>query len=205
MPGDRSYTPAVETWTRRSTPASRAARATTGVPSTETRCWVSRSAPIGWTVVTTALAPSTTVAAKSASSNSPTHSSTPAIRGTAPARRTTPRTVAPRSTSAAQVRDPTRPLAPVTTTTGDDVPLDPLTRLPWHGSPHRLDGARHEGHTGAGTVTAADGGRMIPGVSGFHDGNRSLQDRFDTRALADRIDELLVAETISEGDRAFIE
>jgi predicted pyridoxine 5'-phosphate oxidase superfamily flavin-nucleotide-binding protein len=32
-----------------------------------------------------------------------------------------------------------------------------------------------------------------------------LQDRFDTRALADRIDELLVHDTISEGDRAFIE
>ena len=39
----------------------------------------------------------------------------------------------------------------------------------------------------------------------FHDGNRSLQDRFDARALADRIDDLLVSDTISEGDRAFIE
>ncbi len=39
----------------------------------------------------------------------------------------------------------------------------------------------------------------------FHDGNRSLQERFDTRALADRIDDLLVSDTISEGDRAFIE
>ena len=28
-------------------------------------------------------------------------------------------------------------------------------------------------------------------ASGFHDGSRSLQDRFETRALADRIDELL--------------
>jgi predicted pyridoxine 5'-phosphate oxidase superfamily flavin-nucleotide-binding protein len=41
--------------------------------------------------------------------------------------------------------------------------------------------------------------------SGFHDGSRSLQDRFDTRALADRIDGLLVSATISDGDRAFIE
>ena len=41
--------------------------------------------------------------------------------------------------------------------------------------------------------------------SGYHDGSRSLQDRFDTRAIADRIDELLVHDTISEGDRAFIE
>jgi predicted pyridoxine 5'-phosphate oxidase superfamily flavin-nucleotide-binding protein len=41
--------------------------------------------------------------------------------------------------------------------------------------------------------------------SGFHDGSRSLQDRFDTRALADRIDGLLVSDTIGDGDRAFIE
>jgi predicted pyridoxine 5'-phosphate oxidase superfamily flavin-nucleotide-binding protein len=42
-------------------------------------------------------------------------------------------------------------------------------------------------------------------ASGFHDGSRSLQDRFDTRALADRIDDLLVSDTIGDGDRAFIE
>ncbi len=42
-------------------------------------------------------------------------------------------------------------------------------------------------------------------ASGFHGGSRSLQDHFDTRALADRIDGLLVSDTISEGDRAFIE
>lgn len=41
-------------------------------------------------------------------------------------------------------------------------------------------------------------------ASGFHEGSRSLQDRFDTRGLADRIDTLLVRETISAGDRAFI-
>jgi uncharacterized protein len=39
----------------------------------------------------------------------------------------------------------------------------------------------------------------------FHDGSRTLQDRFDTRRVADRIDELLVKETISESDREFIE
>ncbi len=39
---------------------------------------------------------------------------------------------------------------------------------------------------------------------GFHDGSRSLQDRFDTRGLADRIDGLLVSDTISEQDRSFI-
>ncbi len=42
-------------------------------------------------------------------------------------------------------------------------------------------------------------------VSGFHGGSRSLQDRFDTRALADRIDGLLVSSTISDHDRNFIE
>ncbi len=41
--------------------------------------------------------------------------------------------------------------------------------------------------------------------AGFHEGSRSLQDRFDTRALADRIDGLLVADTISDSDRSFIE
>ena len=35
-------------------------------------------------------------------------------------------------------------------------------------------------------------GHTEPMPSGFHDGSRSLQDRFDTRALADRIDTLLV-------------
>ena len=40
---------------------------------------------------------------------------------------------------------------------------------------------------------------------GFHDGSRSLQDRFDTRKLADRIDALLVSDTISENDCSFIQ
>jgi len=40
---------------------------------------------------------------------------------------------------------------------------------------------------------------------GFHSGSRSLQDRFDTKALADRIDGLLVSDTITESDRRFIE
>ncbi|MDQ6873449.1 MAG: pyridoxamine 5'-phosphate oxidase family protein [Actinomycetota bacterium] len=39
----------------------------------------------------------------------------------------------------------------------------------------------------------------------FHDGNRTLQDRFDTRRLADRIDERLVDDTIDDEDLAFIE
>jgi predicted pyridoxine 5'-phosphate oxidase superfamily flavin-nucleotide-binding protein len=39
----------------------------------------------------------------------------------------------------------------------------------------------------------------------FHGGNRTLQDRFDTRRLADRIDSLLVSDTIGGRDREFIE
>lgn len=39
----------------------------------------------------------------------------------------------------------------------------------------------------------------------FGDGARRLQDRFDTRRLADRIQERLVKATIDEGDKAFIE
>ncbi len=39
----------------------------------------------------------------------------------------------------------------------------------------------------------------------FHDGSRALQDRYDTRRLADRIDEKLVTDTISAHDRDFIE
>jgi predicted pyridoxine 5'-phosphate oxidase superfamily flavin-nucleotide-binding protein len=42
-------------------------------------------------------------------------------------------------------------------------------------------------------------------TTGFHSGSRSLQDQFDTRSLADRIDGLLVSDTISANDRAFIE
>ena len=37
--------------------------------------------------------------------------------------------------------------------------------------------------------------------TGYHDGSRSLQDRHDTRALADRIDGLLVSDTISTATR----
>ena len=39
----------------------------------------------------------------------------------------------------------------------------------------------------------------------YNDGSRGLQDRFDTRRLADRIDERIVHATIDEDDRAFIE
>jgi len=39
----------------------------------------------------------------------------------------------------------------------------------------------------------------------FHEGSRALQDRFDTRRLADRIEDVLVHDVISDHDRAFIE
>jgi predicted pyridoxine 5'-phosphate oxidase superfamily flavin-nucleotide-binding protein len=39
----------------------------------------------------------------------------------------------------------------------------------------------------------------------YHDGNRHYQDRFDTRRLANRIDERIVHDHIDADDRAFIE
>ena len=39
----------------------------------------------------------------------------------------------------------------------------------------------------------------------YHPGSRSLQERFDTTRLADRVDERLVSDVIDAGDRAFLE
>ena len=39
----------------------------------------------------------------------------------------------------------------------------------------------------------------------YHDGSRAWQDRFDTRRLADRIEQTLVRDAFDDGDRAFIE
>ena len=39
----------------------------------------------------------------------------------------------------------------------------------------------------------------------YHDGSRELQDRFDTRRLADRLEDRIVTDTISDGTHAFIE
>ena len=39
----------------------------------------------------------------------------------------------------------------------------------------------------------------------YHEGNRRLQDAFDTRRLADRLEEVKVRDVIDAGDRAFIE
>jgi predicted pyridoxine 5'-phosphate oxidase superfamily flavin-nucleotide-binding protein len=44
-----------------------------------------------------------------------------------------------------------------------------------------------------------------PGMALYHKENRELQDRFDTRRLADRIEERIVHADIDAGDRAFIE
>jgi predicted pyridoxine 5'-phosphate oxidase superfamily flavin-nucleotide-binding protein len=46
---------------------------------------------------------------------------------------------------------------------------------------------------------------VIESQQTYHAGSRELQDRFDTRRIADRIDELLVHDTISPHDREFIE
>src|SRR6476661_1201656 len=39
----------------------------------------------------------------------------------------------------------------------------------------------------------------------YHQASRALQDRFDTRRLADRIEQRLVADHVGDSDRAFIE
>jgi len=39
----------------------------------------------------------------------------------------------------------------------------------------------------------------------YHDGNRRLQDQFDSRRIADRLEEKLTRFAFSDGDRAFIE
>jgi hypothetical protein len=44
----------------------------------------------------------------------------------------------------------------------------------------------------------------VPDAAAYHDGMRRLQDRFDTRRLADRLDEKLTRRQFSAEDRAFI-
>jgi predicted pyridoxine 5'-phosphate oxidase superfamily flavin-nucleotide-binding protein len=39
----------------------------------------------------------------------------------------------------------------------------------------------------------------------YHEGNRTLQDRYDTRRLADRIEDRITSEVMDDDDRAFIE
>ena len=57
----------------------------------------------------------------------------------------------------------------------------------------------------AATWTSSPFARIIFVVSIYHDGNRTFQDRFDTRRLADRIEERIVHDRIDDDDRAFIE
>ena len=38
----------------------------------------------------------------------------------------------------------------------------------------------------------------------YHDGSRQLQDEFDTRRLADRLDEAIVQDSIMPSDKDFI-
>jgi uncharacterized protein len=42
-------------------------------------------------------------------------------------------------------------------------------------------------------------------MSVYHEGQRTMQDRFDTRRLADRLEERTYHQAFSDGDRAFIE
>lgn len=45
----------------------------------------------------------------------------------------------------------------------------------------------------------------MPGTIMFHDGNRALQDQFDSRRIADRLEEKLTRRQLTPQDRAFIE
>ena len=42
-------------------------------------------------------------------------------------------------------------------------------------------------------------------IARFHDGSRQLQDRFDSRRIADRLDQVTFHDALHEGDREFIE
>ena len=42
-------------------------------------------------------------------------------------------------------------------------------------------------------------------MSFYNDGSRELQDRFDTRRLADRLEDRIVHSSLSDGERAFVE
>ena len=42
-------------------------------------------------------------------------------------------------------------------------------------------------------------------MGAYHEGHRALQDRFDSRRLADRLEQVTYHEAFNDGDRAFIE
>jgi predicted pyridoxine 5'-phosphate oxidase superfamily flavin-nucleotide-binding protein len=54
-------------------------------------------------------------------------------------------------------------------------------------------------------MTQREEGAMEPDRETYHAGSRLLQDRFDTRRLADRLDQVIVHGWIADHDRAFIE
>ena len=72
---------------------------------------------------------------------------------------------------------------------------------------------RARGTLGSGTVPPNNTGRWTsdavgthhPLMAAYHDHSRRLQDRFDTRRLADRLQERTVRSEIDADDRAFIE
>ncbi len=54
-------------------------------------------------------------------------------------------------------------------------------------------------------MTLGPAGSSLAGVSGlYHEGSRRLQERFDTRRLANRIDDVKVREALDEDDAAFV-
>ena len=56
-----------------------------------------------------------------------------------------------------------------------------------------------------GTPPNADDGTLSGRAPLFHEGSRRLQEQFDTRRIADRIEQVLVDDFISEKDKAFME
>ena len=46
---------------------------------------------------------------------------------------------------------------------------------------------------------------MTAGGPLYHDGSRRLQDRFDSRRIADRLEQVTVHAELTDGDVAFIE
>src|SRR3954470_9340717 len=51
----------------------------------------------------------------------------------------------------------------------------------------------------------SDGGRRMVGSALYHDGNRRLQDEFDSRRIADRLEAVNLRTVFSDRDRQFIE
>src|SRR5688572_10958411 len=69
-----------------------------------------------------------------------------------------------------------------------------------------IEGARTTPCTGTPKVRALRPTTVTRTMSAmYHSGSRSLQDRFDTRRLADRIEERLVRDHFTPDDREFIE